>query len=274
MPCTRYRRNRRFGSCIKRCNHSRPMRCTKIGARSSSPATKLNEMPQDTNQVAGRCLLSRTMRRSCFGNPRPTNTIWGAAMCSELSIRSSHAGSVSKPRGGHMVPAMRSCGLRLLSSQAVASAVPGLPPSKKMEAPACAAAAESERIRGSPPHALGRGEPCRPPAQMSGIPSATTRSACETSLRTSADVCHWRKTSRFAGQSQPPCLADTPRSTWSMVPLSESAAKSSPINRTAGAAMLGNFPVSPLSSWSSSHPRCRLPSRHQRSEALHSYEVR
>lgn len=54
---------------------------------------------------------------------------------------------------------------------------PGLPPRRKIDASACAAAALSETISVEPATRSGSGDPCRPPAHRSGIPSAATKSA-------------------------------------------------------------------------------------------------
>jgi hypothetical protein len=52
--------------------HSRPVRCIHTGARGSAPAANGIAAPQPMNQVAGKDGPMRAMRRSCFGNPRPT----------------------------------------------------------------------------------------------------------------------------------------------------------------------------------------------------------
>jgi len=101
----------------------------------------------------------------------------GAASVRVATISSITRGSCSKPFGGDMSPAMRSAEQSSRMHCAAASAAPGLPPSRKIEAPSPAAARVSDQIRFEPATRSGSGVPRSLLAQMSGMPSATTRRA-------------------------------------------------------------------------------------------------
>ena len=140
---------------------------------------------------------------------------------------------------------MRRRGLRSVSLPAATSAVPGLPPSRKTDASASAAAAVSVWTSVDPATRSGNGVPCNPPAQINGIPSATIRSAEDTSSRTCGDARHCRRISRLAVQIHPPRPeASSPRMSL-IVSLSDNAATSRPISRMVSGRRPGRTRPSP-----------------------------
>jgi hypothetical protein len=89
--------------------------------------------------------------------------------------------SSSKPSGGQCVPATWRSGLRARSTPAAASAVPGAPPSRKIDRPRAAAAALRLEIKSEPATRSGSGVRCNRLAHTSGMPSATTTLASSSS---------------------------------------------------------------------------------------------
>ena len=104
----------------------------------------------------------------------------GLAFISAKTIFFSSISLYSKPTGGQCVPAILMLGLAAVRTLAAASAVPGAPPRRKTDRPRVAAAAERDEIRSEPATRCGSGVPWSLLAQISGIPSGTTKSASAT----------------------------------------------------------------------------------------------
>ena len=101
-------------------------------------------MPTPSHQARGSSERIRWIKFSCFGEPSATKTISGAQLSADRRPASSRRGHPQIRPFGQYVPTIFKSAFAFLRMIAAASAVPGEPPSKKIDRPLPAASRLSD----------------------------------------------------------------------------------------------------------------------------------